>query len=507
MKNFRSAVLIFVLLACGRSVHLSAQSKYSRNDPFPLATASNPLGSFTTFYDCDPEFQARFSLSAYEQNADSAGDCAGNASVVIDTPATASSPEIILVNPRPLGNLYGPWNFIGLFYPEANGDTTIQGALSTALHINPSPSSDFTNFWSTDFPDQASFDTCVNQNVRNPSRSDPNKLYGFVDADFVYYKYGARFDADILTPIDLGLRIRLGVAQIRQFPCPGYIDRMPSQATVCPSSTPPTLCTGCRTLVSDGIINQRQTIASLLALDLGPYCASSIDLADIALYWTHPFEINRPAETFDYAAPHATFNPFLVFEFSPPFGKRRPPEKLCVATFNNNGHTAWGMTGGFTFNFLQTVEVGFDLGFTMFSCEAYPNQPVPTNAFEEGIYTRKADFTIRPGTNWSFGACVVAHHFLENFTASVDFRLVQHCLDDIMFQRISLLPGQQPYPASNLLISKLVNQSGWRSCFVDCGLTYDVSENIGLGIFAQLPVRQRFAYRSTTFMGSLIISF
>lgn len=522
MKRFRLAFLTLAVLAGGHGIRLSAQSKYSRNDPFPLATASNPLGSFTSFFDGDPEFHARFGISAYRQSAVQGTLCNGQANFLVQDPTAPTPPglfqESINVG---IGDMGGPWYFLAPFYPEANGDTTIQAALSDTLNINPG-AADYNAYWKDLFPDVPpaapvlgsgliTYNNCVNLSVRDPDNAvyadftNPATLFGYVSAPFKYYKYGARFDADILTPIDLGIRIRLGVAQIRQAPCPGYIDLMP-ETPACPNPDT-TGCTGCKTLVSDGIINQRQTIASLLALDLGPYCASSIDLADIALYWTHSFDINPTDVTYETDQAHASFNPFLMVEFSPPFGKRRPPEKLCSATFNNNGHMAWGMTGGFALNFLQTIEIGFDMGFTKFSCEFYPAQPVPTNPYQQGIFTRKADLTIRPGTNLNFGAYLVAHHFLDNFNISVDFRLVEHCIDKIMFQRISLLPGQAPYPPSNLVIDKLVQLSGWESWFVDWGITYDISPNVGLGIFAQLPVRQRLAYRSTTVMGSLIITF
>lgn len=476
----------------GFSLH-GRQTKYSRNDPNPVASAANPLGSFTRFYDGDPEFCAQFSVSGYRQNADSAGNCAGDVVKRNDVGTPTTTPIYI-------GDMYSPWNMAALFYTEANGNQDVATELKTVLNLTDTTGTCLT---------EEEIEKCLAKMIL-PRNSDPDELFGFMQAPIGYRKYGIRFDVEIGSPCDFGGYFTLGIAQIRQRVCPDFIDLTPDAKDVVTCTTDCTTytCAKCKDLVGNGIVKQRGLVAETLELDLGPYCEASIDMADLGLYWTHTFIFNRPSETYTTNQAHCTFNPYLMAEFSPPIGKKRPPEKLLAATFNNNGHTAYGLSGGFVFNFLQTIEFGLDVGFSRFSQELYENIPVPTQEFQQGILPRKADARIKPGTNWSCAATMVAHHFDYHFTASVEFRLVHHCSDDISILRTRPLSwATGSFPVSNVDVGKMIEESSWSSSFVNFGLTYDITPHVALGFFAQLPVRQRLAYRSTTAMGSVIFTF
>ena len=50
-------------------------------------------------------------------------------------------------------------------------------------------------------------------------------------------------------------------------------------------------------------------------------------------------------------------------------------------------------------------------------------------------------------------------------------------------------------------------RSSFQTRMANIALNYDISPNMGLGIFAQLPLDQKNAYRSTTVMLSFNASF
>jgi hypothetical protein len=124
------------------------------------------------------------------------------------------------------------------------------------------------------------------------------------------------------------------------------------------------------------------------------------------------------------------------------------------------------------------------------------------------MFTRKANLTIEPGSNWNFAATLGAYHFLSCLSAYVQFVGVHHCKDD--FCNIIPLAGPNNIPAppvSNINVRKLKEDSQWSSNFVNVSFTYDISKHTQLGLFWQAPVRQEFAYRPTTVMFSLIFEY
>lgn len=520
MKKLLSALCLTLILSSVSCSYVHGRISYnSRNDPFPIATAASPVGNITTFYDCDSEFRARISFSAYRQNADSAGNCNADTMYDLNATKTDTTRTIIPVN-LPIGDMYGPWNLLALFYPELNGNTEVQQKLEDELGLaNELVSCTCTK--PGGFTPPGDIDKCL-ERLYAQRNSDiipapgviplvsngapyvlpyPKKT-GAMSVPSQYRKYGVRFEADFTTPFDLGLLMRIGVAQMRHVPCQSFRN-MTGDYTCCATDD----CSCCTDLVQKGIVNQWYVIARTLELDIAPYCESSIDMADIAFYWTHSFEFNHPSETYTTNQPHCTFCPYLMAEFAPPFGKARPPAKLFAPTFGNNHHFGYGLSGGFVFNFFQTIEFGVDVGFTRFKARGYPNQPVPTHILQEGMLPRRADLCIRPGTNWTFGAVMVAYHFLDHFTASTEFRLVHHCRDHVTLLKQVPLSWQTEDDPANLNIEKFIAETGWSTSFVDFGVTYDITPNVALGLLCQLPVRQRNAFRSTTLLGSLVITF
>ncbi|HBL98497.1 TPA: hypothetical protein DDZ86_02540 [Candidatus Dependentiae bacterium] len=477
-----------------RPESLLGYSFYSRTDPYPVFTAANPWGSFTAFQDCEQAYRVRFSGSVFRQNACRAGDYNDELYYGVQpTQASKVGPSDVQI-----GDMYGPWNILGLFYAERHGSTKTSAVAPPNDIQTPNKS----------IQDLLSGVTglALTEDELKPVNYDGK---GTMSVPIEYRKYGGRFEFDFCTCYDVGASVAVSIAQAQQ--CPW---------TFVPNATG-----------SDNVKALMKTtnlhkIAHALGLSLNHFCKSEVESAVLGLYWRHCFEPCAPSECMrqeDPYRPTFAFTPFIKAEIAPFGGSQKSADMLFGLPFGNGGHLGYGMLCGFTANFFETVLIGCDAGMTAFSSEHYANWPVPTNTLQAGMFPRRADLDIRPGNNWCFGLGFWAPCFVDNFSASVEFRYVHHCTDSIDITRaLSLsVPTAGAYqnvptvttiladnfPPSNIALGKMINESCWSTCMVNAGLTYDISRNLELGLFWQAPVRQRYTYRSTTVLGSVVFSF
>lgn len=535
MKNFRTGFLYTLYIQASilliMPLSLNAAIRYTSNDPYPVFTAQNPLAQYTFWHNCEPESPMDFSLSLFRQVAHKGrrgpfytGTCPTNATAACAMPNCSPCCD----KDVPIGNIHGPWNMLALLYPEENGNATVADNIITELELTTA------NLYGVANP----ADVIVY--ISKPWNTDPNQQFGFYSVPINYSKWGVRFQADF-GPFfcDFGFRLQAGVVSIRQNAnfvdltccasdnmCPGPLNATPTGVTTCTPGSGIAGCTGTpsccvinsytcdtKTLVINGIMKepQRDTIAQLLGFNLNDFCETNVEDIIFSIYWTHCWEFNTQTE--NPCWPDYTFAPFFVGEISAPMTKSQDINALFSVPFGIDRHWGYGFTSGFTLNFLETIELGFDAGFTRYSEEFYCNYPVPTNELQEGIYPRKADLKKRPGTTWAFGATMGAYHFLSCLSAYVQYRLLHHCDDHFcIINPIPVTPitaGAPPdnFVVSNILVNKMKQESEWTSSFVDVHLDYDISESMQLGFFWQAPVTQQFAYRPTTVMGSLIFKF
>ena len=540
MKNFRAGFLYRISLA-GVLLSCCAQAaiRFTSNDPYPVFTAQNPLAWYTFWHDCEPESPYDFSISLFRQVAHKgrtgpffSGACSTQATTACSLPNCAPCCD----KDVPIGNIHGPWNMLALLYPEPNGNSTVADNIINALELT-----------TPDLYGVAAPGPIVTY-ISQPWNTDPTKQFGFFSVPIDYTKYGVRFQADFMISCDFGVRLQAGVVSIRQIAkfldrsycaldnMAPYISTPAAPNTV--TSCTPNLSTSCcpqeggtmnvcnqtqaccqinqyncndKILVINGIMKQVRDIATILGFDIDNFCETNVEDLIFSMYWTHCWEFNT--DTDNPCWPDYTFAPFAVGEISAPFSKQQNVNRLFSVPFGLDRHWGYGFTGGFTLNFIETIELGFDAGFTRYSEELYCNYPVPTNELQEGMFPRKADLRKRPGTTWSFGATMGAYHFLSCLSAYVQFRLLHHCDDHFcILNAIPVTPitpdaPDDDFTISNILVGKMKEESMWSSSFVDVHLDYDITDTMQLGFFWQAPVAQKYAYRPTTVMGSLIFKF
>ncbi len=455
----------------------------------------------------------------------------------------ASNSERDAVN---IGDLNGRWNMCGLFY-----DPALKTVLFTALGLTDA---DFT----------VSDDSNCLLNVTSPQYVDKNQEFGFFSIPTVYKKYGVRFESECLL-IDrcwyaVGLRARWGISDVRQtvhafndFTCqalgtacpasamvgplsgttttplpftpvpgiaPPYVD--PTTVPPCPQpSCSPTGATDCIVPkqpfmpIDDAVLNLGYTadckqavitnimdnlypIADILGLDICNYHKVGLDDLRLSLFWRHLFLINEDDERY----PRLVFMPFAEAGVGIPLSKEINANKPFAVPIGNNGHTYVGGIAGFTIDFLDTLDLTFAGGFSYFFRQDFCNFRMPTNYAESGIFPYAADVSIRPGPTWHFNFGLHAYHFLDNLSFWAEYCITSHAQDKITVCR-SFIPENSSYYATGFDVERTECFSKWEADVANVAFNYDLFDCLAIGILWQGPVRQRNAYKSGTYMGSV----
>lgn len=526
MKNY--LIILFISILCNSS--LSALSSLAKNDPYPV---------YNAIYDpylarwekewiigcnevcCESETWA-LAISAFSQKAKSGRDFAHQR--------------------RLLGDLEGPWNMLGMLYgPLPIGETLQNTQLGISkLHIF----SDLMQSMLTPpvgTPAPLSFEDIIITDSSDFLLTDSSQNIGFFGVPIHYQKIGARVQFDWLLFCDIGLTIQGGVSEIRQT-VTGLIDRTQNIATEneqisypsgnCPSplcpgqpfennffrnipillpnnsysfcdNCDPNLCgeenpdNGLTSSCTNPYIeienqlmqaSKASEIFRQIGFDDCNFEKTSFEDVRFILWWRHIYEINRDRCSWAYFL----LMPSLEFNFVIPAAKPKERKELYSLPFGNDGHWSVGFDSGIDIDFVETVEIAFYGGLNYFFERRIKHYNLPTDVYQQGVFPFFAPVDVTPGLNFNFRAVFNAYHFVDRLSAFAEYVFVKHEQD-----RIKLV---NPDPA--FIIKQAECPTKFVSQFVNTSLYYDISPNIQLGLFAQFPVAQRNAYRSTTYMGT-----
>ncbi len=506
MRTMRACARLLQILIVFISLPLAAPiTNLTNNDPYPV---------YTPVFDCDyltrneryyyidgldsfcPE-RFQFSISPFRQSADS-----GNDLHKIKTG---------------LGNLTGRWNIPALFYPELIGTTTQQYLIQNELFAALNAVTPGTTTVQTDL-------TTTCSAIINPGYSDVKKEFGFFDVNVRYRKYGLRFQFDFLLHDPIGLRIQTGFANIKQIPdfhdltctatglacyagCSAGPDGSCCQTSDTPVFTDTSPCVQslacidiyscyCKQIMIDKVMKQVQTIANTLNLNIDRMQTQGFEDTRVTLFFRRPYTINADRDDWHFFL----CTPYITLDALFPSGKNPNPRDLFEVPLGNKGHYGLGTTGGVTFDFVKTVEIGFEFNVTKFFKKTFNCVPAPTNFNQAGMFPQTMCVSIDPGITWNAVFSLNAYHFLSRISAYVQYVFNGHNED--CFKILSATTD-----IGNISIKRLVENSKWESNVVNVGLSYDISPNLALGFFWQAPSARRNAYRSTTIMLSIVGTF
>lgn len=478
--NLVARIACFALLHSTLHAIVTSNSRY---DPYPMYTSLDPH-YFLYQYNKDklkkvvsikekPEWFC-ISISPFGQNATCAKphfkeSCAQLIAEQLN-PSTQGSDSNIEI-----GDLDGRWGMIGLLMGPIPNCRILPPSLIAARECL--------------FPN-AALDTPLNE----PNAIDPAKKFGFFSIPIDYHKRGIRFEMEALLSTDVGVTLKLGVADICQtakrpfdnLTCTAMQPCQTSQATPLTVPFDPNNPNLTVTNVDQVLMFNSKTIAKEIGLDIDNFHKVSAEDLRVGLFWRHAYPMN-------FNRLHPCFEEFLLYPFvhiegSIPLGQDRPRNHAFALSFGSQDHAALGITGGLNFDFTETIEFGAEAGVSHFFCRDFCNVPMPTSDCQSGIYPFQTDVSIQPGNNAHFCADMMAYHFIGCLSFYFQYVIVRHEPDCICLKK----------PDCAFRPDLLEKRSDWTSQMANIGFNYDITPYISLGFLWQAPVSQRGAYRSTT---------
>jgi len=459
LKYYPHARVLILFLNIANFAHGNFLSQNSRNDPYPMYSSRNPHHFLYRHdrlemkgYDSGTKVAEKIGLglSVWGQNSDSAKDF--NKKVI--------SP----------GNLDGRWSMIGLLMGDTPQGKTLPPSLvqaQAALFPNEQPPID------------------------DPLAIDPNELCGFFDVQTKYKNRGFRFDWAAQIFGDVGILIEGGLSDIC-YTATNFKDLTCDAGVMCGCGTDASSANACTTCnicaTKTNLTCKLKTISREIGLNICDFHKNSLEDFRAHLYWRHAYEVNYDRESW----PELLVMPFLVLSGSAATGTQKDSNMAFGLSSGNNDHNSVGFTTGLMLDFVDTIEIGAEGGFTHFFDKDFCNYRVPNSLCQSGIYPFTTDACISPGHNWHFAATMNAHHFLERLSFYFQYVIVQHQKDSVKLKKCD--PAFKPE-----LLEKI---SDWKVQTANIGLNYDVSPHISVGFLWQAPLQQQRVFRNTTVMFS-----
>ncbi len=318
--------------------------------------------------------------------------------------------------------------------------------------------------------------------------TDSNCRIGFFEVPLRYRKTGMRFEISVQPFEDFGFTFQSGFAEMKQT-LTQFVDLTPT-ATLYDGFT-----LALTTSIETFLMNPPQNILTFTGqgLEVCDFRSTSFEDVRLFVWWRHVFEANAC----NCEWPHFLFIPFVNFETSLPTAKRQERRKAFALPFGNDGHVSLAATAGFHIDFIETVEIGFYGGVTHFLPRNIANFRLPTSIIQSGVFPFSTEVRRKPGRNINYGLLFNAYRFLDKFSFFAEYAVISHGEDTIKLVN----PDPAFIPRQQECLSKFSVH------LLNTALNYEISPNFTLGVAVQWPLVQRNAYRTTTVLGTIQVTF
>lgn len=248
-------------------------------------------------------------------------------------------------------------------------------------------------------------------------------------------------------------------------------------------------------------------IAAILnpnCLDSDPLCGfEEYSIDDVKLILSlkgiyAPFRYRHDDDDDTGSWPDMILTPYAWVGGSFPVGKKVDYNNILSLPFGNNGHASIGGAAGMTFDFAESVEVGFEGGATYFFAHE-EIRPFPTHRLQRLLYPFEASVVTQPGINWHFRALLNSYQFLKHCNFWMTYELIEHRKDCFTLSDST---------TSKYFVPEVLTcRSDWRAQFFNAGLSFDIQPGLQASLVWQQPISPRNAYYPVSILGSINFMF
>jgi hypothetical protein len=319
--------------------------------------------------------------------------------------------------------------------------------------------------------------------------------FGFFSFPSKFRKRGVRMDLLINLVDCIGLHVRGGFAAVCHVPKPP-ID-LTCEPLDCPFTEPiPNFPNVTKPNVENLLMNQFDCIMREIGMGHGTYQRTGLEEIMTELYWRYPFSLNQDRK--DWLQILAI--PYIEGGVAYSAADERNTNELYNAPLGNNKHLAVGFCAGICLDFLSTVELGGEIGYTHFFDKCFDCFRVPNSKLQNNIFPFATSVNVAPGRNLHFSAKLTARNFLEKLSGYFEFVALEHAADCITLVN-------NTFENSAFVPDVLAKKTGFKVKVANLALTYPLTPNFIAGFMWQAPLSQRGAVRTTTIMFGLTGSF
>lgn len=326
------------------------------------------------------------------------------------------------------------------------------------------------------------------EDIIDPGSKDILPRFGFFSLPSKYQKRGIRTDILIDLCDCIGMHLKGGFGSISHVPKPPIDETC--EPLACPFTIPVSYYPNVKPEnVENLLMNEFDCIVREIGMSNCDYQKTGLEELMVELYWRYPFSLNENRE--DWLQVLAV--PYFEggFAFSPADDVNT--SELYGHMLGNNKHWAAGIAAGLCLDFVETVELGAEVGYTHFFAKDFDCYRVPNSKFQHNLYPFTTSVNIQPGQNMYYALKLTARNFLERLSGYFQFVALEHSEDCIKLLH--------PDPA--FVPEELACRSGFKVKLANLALTYPITPNFLVGFLWQAPLSQRGTARTTTIMLSL----
>ncbi len=384
--------------------------------------------------------------------------------------------------------------------------------------------------------------------------SQDTTYFGAFSLPLEYRKYGLRFELALELSDYLGLTIQTGVANIQQtttglIPMTSGVPARSSSTTnttfsptnlyseLAFNTTATMPDTTAQTYFNDYVANNSaQIFDSECGLNINTCNFDAFSMEDLRgiLSFKRTYDIDRftANDADEYNWSDMLFTPYAWVGGSIPLAEKQNYRKLLSLPFGNNGHPTVGGAVGLMFDFVDSIEVGFEGGGTYFF-QKKQYRPVPNHPLQRVVYPYSTDVLVHPGTNFHFKANMNAYQFMNHVSFWATYEIIQHQKDCYQLcnkntntitktltntqVRIPIAGDITCTETATVSLGTITEQifypemlrcnSDWRMQFLNMGLVFDIQPGMQASVVWQQPISPKNAYYPVSIMGTFSFIF